>query len=139
MKRVAPLLLAAVVLSGCGGAGFFRPGGEAAVSTRVCGVYLDGKTRMAHLRIELSVTGHVPPGAFVEVEFENPAEGKAPLVTGRAIKGSSERLVIFSPPLKGVRPRGYQVVVRIHESPEKKKVLAMHTQLCESLIDQREL
>ena len=126
------------MLSGCGGLNLLRAGGsESLVSTRVCGVYVDGKTNAAHLRIDLVPTGRLPRGAFVEAEFENPVAGGAPLVAGRAFNGESA-LAIFSPPLKGVRPRNYEVVARVYASAEKKQVLGVHTQICQSLIDQRD-
>lgn len=127
-----------LVLSGCGGINLLRPASEQLVATRVCGVYVDGKTQAAHLRIDLVPTGKLPRGAFVEAEFENPVAGGAPLVAGRAFNGE-QGLSIFSPPLKGVRPRSYEVVARIYASTEKKKVLGVHTQVCQSLIDQRDV
>ena len=129
--------LTLVVMSGCAGISFPRFGSEGSVSTRVCGVYIDGKTRAAHLRIELVPTG-LPEGALVEVEFENPEEGRPPLTAARVYKGE-QTLVIFSPPVKGVRPRGYEVVARIYASADKKQSLGVHTQTCQSLVDQREL
>ena len=132
------------VLSGCGGVNLpginlFRSGGsESLVSTRVCGVYVDGKTQAAHLRIDLVPNARLPRGAFVEAEFENPVAGAAPLVAGRAFDGEPG-LSIFSPPLKGVRPRSYEVVARVYASADKKQVLGVHTQVCQSLIDQRDV
>ena len=124
-------------MCGCAGINFPQFGAEGSVSTRVCGVYIDGKTRAAHLRLEL-VPSALPAGALVEVEFENPDEGKPPLLTSRVYKGE-QTLVIFSPPLKGVRPRNYAVVARIYASADKQQALGVHTQVCQSLVDQREL
>lgn len=132
---------ALLVLCGCGGVNLnlLRPGGsESLVSTRVCGVFVDGKTNAAHLRIDLVPTGRLQRGAFVEAEFENPVAGGKPLVAGRAFNGESS-LSIFSPPLKGVRPRSYEVVARVYASAEKKQVLGVHTQVCQALIDQRDV
>jgi len=38
-----------------------------------------------------------------------------------------------------VRARGYETVTRLYASPEKKQVLGTHTQLCQSLVDERRL
>ena len=83
-------------------------------------------------------TRRLPRGAFVEVEFENPA-GAAPLVARPGLHRHEETLVFFSPPLIGVRPRSYEVVARIYASAEKKQVLGVHTQVCQSLVDQRDV
>lgn len=144
------MLLALAALPGCGGVESLRGAGSGAlnlfrgsgdggsfVSTRVCGVYFDGKTRTAHMRLELASTGRLPNNALVEAEFENP-EGGAPLKGSRVFKGEPT-LVIFSPPLKGVRQRNYEVVARLYASAEKKQVLGVHTQICQSLVDPREL
>jgi hypothetical protein len=102
-------------------------------------VDLDGRKRDVHLRIELALTKPLPRGAFVEVEFENPADRSVPLMVGRAILGNETTLRFVSPAVTGVRARGYEVVTRVYASAEKKQVLGQHTQVCESLIDQREL
>ena len=128
-----------LALSGCGAAlSFMGKGGDALVSTRVCGVQADGRTHTMHLRIELVPSGALPRGAFIEAEFENPAAGGAPLVGSRVYKGDERTVAILSPALKGVKPRNYQVVVRIFASPDKGKLLGTHTQMCESLVDQRD-
>src|SRR5687768_5370218 len=141
LRRSASAGVVAVLLAmpGCGGVNFLRSSSEGLLSTRVCGVYIDGKTRTAHLRIELVPAARLPRNALVEVEFKNPAEGKAPLVTSRVYDGDERSLVVFSPPLTGVRPRNYEVVARIYACSEKKQVLGAHTQICQSLVDQREL
>ena len=135
----AGVLAVLLTLPGCGGVNFLRAGAEGLVSTRVCGVYMDGKTHTAHLRIELVPASGLPRNALVEVEFENPAEGKPPLVASRVYTGNERTLVIFSPPVSGVRPRNYEVVARIYASAEKRQVLGSHNQICQSLVDQREL
>jgi hypothetical protein len=136
--RIAAVVLASLLVPGCSGISLPRFGSDSAVSTRVCGVYIDGKTRAAHLRIELVPTG-LPHGALIEVEFENPADRAKPLWVRHIFTGEQQTVVVFSPPLKEVRPRGYEVVARIYASADKKQALGVHTQICQSLIDQREL
>ena len=120
---------------------FFRSGASESpyFSTKLCGVDLDGKTKDVHLRIELAVAKTLPRGGLVEVEFENPADRSAPLVVSRTVSGSERTVLFLSPAVTGVRPRGYEIVARVYASAEKKQVLGVHTQVCESLIDQREL
>lgn len=141
-QRVLIALAVAAVLVGCGQRfSLFRPGAPANnyLSTKLCGVDLDGKTRDVHLRIELAVAPALPRGALVEVEFENPADRAVPLVVSRTVAGSERTLLFVSPAVTGIRARGYEVVARAYASAERKQVLGVHTQVCESLIDQREL
>jgi hypothetical protein len=130
---LAPL----AVLSGCRGLDLLRSPGQGYVATRVCGVQIDGQ-RVARLRIELVPTSRLPRGAFVEAEFENP-EGGAPVFAGGVFTGNQQTLEILSPPLSDVRPRNYQVVARIYASKDRKQVLGAHTQICQSLVDRRDL
>jgi hypothetical protein len=142
MSRAAlSVLFIAAVLAGCGRSGFFRSGAPAGpyFSTRLCGVDLDGKTKDVHLRIELAVAKTLPPGGFVEVEFENPADRSVPLVVSRTVSGKERSLLFVSPAVRGVRPRGYEIVTRVYASAEKRQVLGLQTQVCQSLVDQREL
>jgi hypothetical protein len=142
MSRAAlSVLLVAAVLAGCGRFSFFRSGAPAGpyFSTKLCGIDLDGKTKDVHLRIELAVAKTLPPGGFVEVEFENPGERSVPLVVNRTVSGKERTVLFVSPAVTGVRARGYEVVTRVYTSAEKKQVLGVHTQVCQSLIDSREL
>ena len=135
------MLLVAAVLAGCGRFSFIRSGAPAGpyFSTKLCGVDLDGKTKDVRLRIELAVAKTLPPGGFVEVEFENPGERSVPLVVNRTVSGKERTVLFVSPAVTGVRARGYEVVTRVYASAEKKQVLGVHTQVCQSLIDSREL
>ncbi len=108
-------------------------------STRVCGVHVDSKSREARLRIDLVVTKSLPRGGFVEVEFENPAERNVPLTASRSVTGTERTLQLLSPPLTTLRARSYETVARVYASPDKKQVLGIHTQMCESLVDQHRL
>ena len=138
-----PLVAAvmATTLTACGmRLPFFSSGpGGSYFSTKVCGVYLDGKSKEARLRIELEVTRSLPRNGFVEIEFENPSDRKVLLVTGRTVTGNERTLELLSPPLTVVRARGYETVTRVYASADKKQVLGIHTQLCQSLVDERKL
>ena len=141
-RRAVIALSVAAVLTGCGRRfSLFGSGAPAGnyFSTKLCGVDLDGKTRDVHLRIELAVTRPLPRGALVEVEFENPADRTVPLRVSRTVSGSERTMLFVSPAVSGVRARGYEVVARAYSSADKKQVIGVHTQVCQSLIDQREL
>ena len=143
-NTLSAVLIAVALLTAFAGCGqrlsFFGPSASGSYfTTKLCGVDLAGKTRDVHLRIELTVERALPRGGFVEVEFENPADRAAPLVVGRSVSGSERSLLFVSPAATGVRPRGYEIVARVYASPEKKQVLGQHTQVCQSLIDEREL
>jgi hypothetical protein len=140
VRNLALIPVIFVALSACGGLDLLRGGfggGEGYVATRVCGLYVDGKTRAAHLRLELVPGGRLPRGALIEAEFENP-EGGAPVTASRVFKGE-QTLVIFSPPVKGLRVRNYEVVARIYAAADKQQVLGVHTQICQALVDPKEL
>lgn len=131
--------LTLLVLAGCGRFSFLTSGSEGYLSTQVCGVHVNGKTREARLRIDLVPTARLPRNALLEVEFENPAAGSAPLVANRVFAGDERTIVVFSPPVANVRARGYEVVARIYSAADKKQVLGILTHVCPSLVDQREL
>lgn len=135
------VVLIAAALAGCGQRlSFFAPAASGPYfSTKLCGVDLDGKTRDVHLRIELTVAKALPKGGLVEVEFENPADRAVPLVVSRSVSGNERTMLFASPAVTGVRPRAYEIVTRVYASTEKKQVLGLHTQVCQSLVDQREL
>jgi hypothetical protein len=142
MSRAAlTALLIAAILAACGRLNLPRSDSSGApyFSTKLCGVDLDGKTKDVHLRIELAVAKTLPRGGLVEVEFENPADRSAPIVVSRTVTGNEKTLMFVSPAVTRVRPRNYEIVSRVYASPDKKQVLGLHTQVCESLIDQREL
>jgi hypothetical protein len=142
-SALSALLLFVILaaFSGCGQRSiFFGPAASGPYfTTKLCGVDLNGKKKDIHLRIELAVAKPLPRGAFVQVEFENPADRGVPLIVGRAVAGSERTLHFVSPAVTGVRARGYEIVTRVYASSEKKQVLGQHTQVCESLIDQRDL
>lgn len=138
MRNAFVAVLALLVLAGCGRFSFFRAGSDGYLSTRFCGVYVDGKTQEARLRIEVVPTGRLPRNALIEVEFENPADRKKPLVSHRVFAGDEPTIVLFSPPLTGVRARTYEIVARIYAAADKKQVLGILTHICPSLLDQRE-
>lgn len=146
MSRIARTLIvaafAAAGLAGCAPlAGLLAPASSASdyVATRVCGVDLDGKTKEARLRIELTVTHPLPPAALVEVQFENPSDPNTPLVTGRRATGDEQTMAFVSPPVKGIRVKSYAVLVRIYSSPGKERLLSTHLQSCQSPLDQRDM
>lgn len=140
IARYALLGLMVTALTGCGRFALFRSAASSAYfATKVCGVHVDGKSNEARLRIELLVTKSLPRDGFVEIEFENPSDPKVPLIASRSVTGAEHTLQLLSPPLTSVRARGYETVTRVYDSADKKEVLGIHTYVCQSLIDPREL
>lgn len=146
MSRTACALIVALFaiagLRGCAGvAGMLSPAsrGGQYVTTKVCGVDLDGKASEARLRIELIVTRPLPPNALVEAQFENPSDPKSPVVTSRTVTGREKGLRLVSPPVKGIRVKSYDVLVRIYSSQDKSELLGTHAQSCPSPLDLRDL
>ena len=141
-RTLIAALFAVIGLAGCARVAGLRapasPRGDY-VTTRVCGIDLDGKTNEARLRIELIVTRPLPPDGLVEALFENPSDAKSPLVTSRAVTGKERSLRLTSPPVRGIRVKSYEVVVRIYSSPDKRELLGTHAQSCQSPVDLRDL
>lgn len=136
MCRALLVALATVAsLTGCGGFGRF--GGAPQVTTKLCGVQIDAKTRETRLQIVLSVS-RAPREALIEVEFENPANPKAPLVT-RRLTGDERTIEVLSPPIAKLQPRTYDVTARLYATAEKKQLIATHTQRCEALANERDV
>jgi hypothetical protein len=140
MHRTAIIAaLTLLLLPGCGR--FSLPRGAASgpwFSTRICGVQVDNKAKLARLHIQLDVVKPLPHGALVETEFRNPAD-RSVLAASRTATGDERSIEITSPPFDQVRARNYQTVTRVYASADRKQVLGTHDYVCESLVDQREL
>jgi len=135
------LALTLAALAGCGRLGLTRPvAGNVGpyFSTKLCGVQIDGKAKVARLHLTLAVVQPLPRGALVETEFQDIAN-RTVLTASRVAAGSERTLELLSPPVSDVRPRGYETVTRVYAAADRKQVLGTHTYVCESLIDQREL
>ncbi|HYC46581.1 MAG TPA: hypothetical protein VED01_14000 [Burkholderiales bacterium] len=107
-------------------------------TTSLCSVVLESKDRSARFQIALDVVRPLPRGALLETEFQNPSE-KAVLSVTRAVSGDERRIVLTSPPVAQIRAGGYETVTRIYAAADRKNILGVHTQRCESLVDHREL
>lgn len=143
-RRVTPVVIMPLLLGACGLRVPFLSSSAntpntSYFSTKVCGVHVDAKSGEARLRIELAVTKSLPRSGFVEIEFENPTDRRVPLTASRSVTGTERSLQLLSPPLTALRARGYETVTRVYASPDKGQVLGIHTQMCESLVDQRRL
>lgn len=127
-----------LALAGCGSLRFGARAEGPYFATRLCGVELDGAGRNARLRLTLSVLKPLPSGALVETAFHNAAD-RSTLTAQRTAGGSERELVLVSPPFSDVRVRKYETVTRVYRSQARKDLLGVHTFLCESLVDPREL
>jgi hypothetical protein len=112
--------------------------GGAYFTTKLCGVQFDGKQKVARLHLALDVTRPLPRGALVETEFHDAADRSVHTVS-RVVSGSERTLELLSPPIVEVRARPYETLTRVYASSERGKVLGSHAQLCQSLLDQRDL
>ena len=142
MTRPTTILAAllGIILTGCG---LRLPFGSSAAggtyfSTKLCGVQLDGKAKAARLHLTLDVVKSLPRGALVETEFQDTAN-RSVLTASRVAAGNERTIELLSPAIADVRPRGYETVTRVYAAADRKQVLGMHTHVCQSLIDQREL
>ena len=134
-RRLFLAFVAIAYIAGCGS--FGRSGGAPQIVTKLCGVQIDGKTRETHLRIVLAMS-RVPRDALLEVEFENPTNEKAPLVT-RRLTGNESTIEVLSPPVAKLQARVYNVTARVYATAQKKELIATHTQRCESLVDEHDV
>lgn len=136
--------LALVTLAGCGRNFSFPSFGSASaprayLAARMCAFQVDGKTREARLRVELTVARTLPPGGVVEMRFENPATPGTPLTATHMVKGTEKVLALISPPLPDIRVRSYETVAVLYSAADRKTVLDTHVQRCHSPFDQRDL
>jgi len=113
--------------------------GSGYVATKVCGFNVDGKRNEVRYRMELIVLRRLPRGSVVQVTFDNPLDPGAPLVSERVMAGDEREVQLLSPPVKGIREKQYEIVVRVYSSPDRKVLLGTHTQPCEAPFNQREL
>ena len=107
-------------------------------TTKLCGVQLGGRDRTVRLHLTLDVAQPLPKGALVETEFHDPEERKL-MTTSRVVTGAERSIELVSPPIAQVRARTYETVTRVYAGADRKQILGVHTYLCESLVDQREL
>lgn len=132
-------LLATAVLHGCGRFSFSRaPGSGPWFSTKLCGIAVDNKAKVASLRLQLEVLRPLPRGALIETEFVNPID-RSVLAVSRAATGNERIIELVSPPFDQLRAVGYETVTRVYASSERRKALGTHKYVCESLVDDREL
>ena len=131
--------LSVLALAGCGRFDFFRKSASGPwFSTRLCGVQIDNKSRLARLQLQLTVLRTLPRGALVETEFRNPVD-RSVLAASRTAKGDEQAIEITSPPFDRIQARNYETTTRVYASADRKQVLGTHAYTCESLVDQREL
>lgn len=133
------LIAAATGLAGCGlGARGTGPVSADApyVVTKLCGFNLDGNTKEVRMSIDLAVKRPLPGGALVEIAFENPLEASRPIVVGRIVKGDERELHILSTPVKGIREKTYEMVVRVYAAQDRRALLMTHTESCRAPFSQ---
>ena len=136
---LAAVLLALFALHGCGRFNFSRaPASGPWFATRLCGIAVDNKAKVARLRLQLDVLRPLPRGALVETEFVNPLD-RSVLAVNRAATGNERIIELVSPPFDQVRPLGYETVTRVYASNDRRKTLGTYKYVCESLVDDREL
>lgn len=135
----AAVLLALLALHGCGRFSFSRaPASGPWFSTRLCGIVVDNKAKVASVRLQLEVLRPLPRGALIETEFLNPRD-RSTLAVSRVATGKERSIELVSPPFDQVRAVGYETVTRVYASGDRRKTLATHKYVCESLVDEREL
>lgn len=135
----AAVLLALLALHGCGRFSFSRaPASGPWFSTKLCGIVVDNKAKVASLRLQLEVLRPLPRGALIETEFVNPLD-RSVLAVNRAATGSERIIELVSPPFDQVRAVGYETLTRVYASNDRRKTLGTYKYVCESLVDDREL
>lgn len=143
MRRITRATVAIVMAFSLGACGIRIPfvsstTGGPFFETKLCGVLLDGKSKTGRLRIELAVIRALPRNAVVETDFQNPLE-KSVLTARRVVTGNERTLEMISPPFAELRAGRYETITRVFASADSKQVLGLHTYVCESLVDAREL
>ena len=106
--------------------------------TTVCSALIDNKDRTTRLQITLEVVQALPAGTLVETEFQMSAD-KAVLKSTRGVSGNERSLTMTSPPVAEIRAGYYEAVTRVYDGADRRNVLGVHTQRCESLLDRREM
>ncbi|MDP2603846.1 MAG: DUF4124 domain-containing protein [Deltaproteobacteria bacterium] len=76
----------------------------------------------------------LPQGADLEAHFENPQSSQGPFVVGKEITAGQD-IVIISPESSGYKCRNYEVVVYVYGDSTKAKLLDVHRQLNQNLVD----
>ena len=121
-------LIAALAASACSG-------GPPTVKIVGGGFIFNYRIAEAYYGIVAEIGGEIPEGATLEAEFEDPAGGKA-IVLSQPIIASRSRYKFETPPLAGIKAdRPYQVMLRLI-APGEEPVLAEAKRSFSSNVDQ---
>ncbi len=68
--------------------------------------------------------------------YENPSNPDAPIVQERPLTAEDrETVVLLSPPVKGVKPRMYEIAIHVYADASKTTKISEHHQMCQSVFD----
>jgi tetratricopeptide (TPR) repeat protein len=85
---------------------------------------------------ELIPTKKLKPEHYLEISFENPADPDNPIIEHKELTDEDkEMIVLMSPPVSGVKPRMYEIVITVWNDADKTKKLGAHHQMCQSAFD----
>jgi tetratricopeptide (TPR) repeat protein len=85
---------------------------------------------------ELLPTPKLPADAYLEIFYENPEDASNPIKQERELTAEDrETVVLLSPPVKGVKPRMYEIAIHVYSDKSKSKKLGEHHQMCQSVFD----
>jgi len=85
---------------------------------------------------ELLPTPKLPEHAFLEIFYENPEDPSNPIRQERELTDDDrETIVLLSQPVKGVKPRMYEIAIHVYKDRSKAEKLGEHHQMCQSVFD----
>jgi len=105
------------------------------LETKSTGISMDFEKKVAQVSIALVSKAGLPSGAYLEVNFENPADPAAPIVVKRSRQGGEQEMFIVSPEFKGLKCRNYQVMVHVFRDGSKSELLGVHRQIIQSRVN----
>ena len=102
--------------------------------TQDSGFMVMGQPPMGRHRVNLEVRKPLPPGAYLEAHFDNPANFAQPFVVVPEV--DEERIILLSPEsAKWKKGEAYGVRVKVFTDSTKAKLLGTHEQLSVLTVD----
>jgi len=103
--------------------------------TQSAGITVDPNDLTAQYTLVLSATPDLPPGAYLEADFDKPGDPGHPLVVGKQTQAGEHEIRIASGKFKGLKCWNYQAKVYVYRDSAKGLPLGVHLQTVQSHIN----
>ena len=96
---------------------------------------MDAKKRLGQFFLSLQAKDNLPPGAFLEAYFPNPANPERHQIVSKLIKEKGGSVTLLSRASDGFKCWNYEISVLIYKDESRTELLDTHRQVIQSQID----